>query len=98
LVYVHIKDCSGNVNFDMNMHILCFDPGGCHPFVETHVQEHGAYVLGGEGVYLLDGEWMPVQKDDFIWFGAYVSQASYGVGREPFYYIYSKDCHRDVTI
>ena len=31
--------------FDMNMHILSFAPGGCHPFVETHVQEHGAYVF-----------------------------------------------------
>lgn len=28
--------------FDMNMHILSFAPGGCHPFVETHVQEHGS--------------------------------------------------------
>ena len=26
-------------------------PGGCHPFVETHVQEHGAYILEGEGCY-----------------------------------------------
>ena len=36
--------------FDMNMHILSFAPGGCHPFVETHVQEHGAYLYEGEGL------------------------------------------------
>ncbi len=35
------------LNFDMNMHILSFDPGGCHPIVETHVQEHGMYILQG---------------------------------------------------
>lgn len=84
--------------FDMNMHMLSFAPGGCHPFVETHVQEHGAYVLEGEGVYYLDDRWMTIRKDDFIWFGPYVPQAAYGVGRGPFSYIYSKDCNRDVLL
>lgn len=85
------------LGFDMNMHILSFAPGGCHPFVETHVQEHGAYMLEGEGVYLLDDKWSPIKKGDFVWFGPYVPQASYGVGRGPFTYIYSKDCNRDVS-
>ncbi len=84
--------------FDMNFHILSFQPGGCHPFVETHVQEHGAYLLSGEGVYNLDNQWMPVKKGDFIWFGPYVPQACYGVGREPLTYVYSKDCNRDVEL
>lgn len=96
---VYIKDLLPiDLGFDMNMHILSFAPGGCHPFVETHVQEHGAYVLAGEGVYLLDNKWMPIKKEDFIWFGPYVSQAAYGVGRENFTYIYSKDCNRDVSL
>ncbi|KDR96300.1 (S)-ureidoglycine aminohydrolase [Peptoclostridium litorale DSM 5388] len=84
--------------FDMNMHILSFEPGGCHPFVETHVQEHGAYMLSGEGVYNLDNEWIPVQKEDFIWFGPYTPQAVYCSGRENLTYIYSKDCNRDVEL
>lgn len=96
---VHVKDLlPDNLSFDMNMHILSFKPGGCHPFVETHVQEHGAYVLQGEGMYLLDNQWMPIKKDDFIWFGPYVAQGAYGVGTEAFTYIYSKDCNRDVII
>lgn len=96
---VYIKDLlPTEIGFDMNMHILAFEPGGCHSFVETHVQEHGAYVLSGEGMYLLDEEWMPVKKDDFLWMGAYVAQAAYGVGRELFSYIYSKDCNRDVEL
>lgn len=95
---VFIKDFLpiDDVAFDMNMHILAFAPGGCHPFVETHVQEHGAYMLSGEGMYLLEDKWMPIKKNDFIWFGPYVQQGAYGVGRELFSYIYSKDCNRDV--
>jgi len=84
--------------FDMNFHILSFLPGGSHPFIETHVQEHGAYVLSGEGAYYLGGEWRMIRKDDFIWFGPYTTQGAYGVGREPFTYVYSKDCNRDVIL
>ena len=96
---VFIKDLLPlEIGFDMNMHILSFAPGGCHPFVETHVQEHGAYILSGEGCYLLDNEWRMIKQEDFVWFGPFVTQAAYGVGRGSFTYIYSKDCHRDAVI
>lgn len=96
---VFIKDLlPTDLGFDMNMHILSFEPGASHSIVETHVQEHGMYILSGEGMYLLDKTWMGIKKDDFVWFGAYCPQCSYGVGREPFAYIYSKDCNRDVEI
>lgn len=84
--------------FDMNMHILTFEPAGSHPFVETHVQEHGAYLFSGEGLYYLDNEWIPVKKGDYIWFGPYVPQAVYAVGREKLSYLYSKDCNRDAAL
>lgn len=84
--------------FDMNMHILSFLPGGSHPFVETHIQEHGAHLLSGEGLYNLGNEWYTVKKEDYIWFGPYVPQAAYATGREPLTYIYSKDCNRDAAI
>lgn len=97
---VHIKDFlpTDDLAFDMNMHILTFEPGGCHPFVETHVQEHGAYILTGEGMYLMDDKWLGIKKEDFMWFGPYCPQCAYGVGTEPFSYIYSKDCNRDVVL
>ncbi len=96
---VFIKDLLPiDTAFDMNMHILSFEPGGCHPIVETHVQEHGAYILSGEGMYYMDDRWLGIKKDDFMWFGPYVPQCAYGVGREPFAYIYSKDCNRDVIL
>lgn len=96
---VFIKDLLPiDTAFDMNMHILAFAPGGCHPIVETHVQEHGAYILSGEGMYFMDDRWLGIKKDDFMWFGSYVPQCAYGVGRELFAYIYSKDCNRDVIL
>ncbi|MGE4272207.1 MAG: (S)-ureidoglycine aminohydrolase [Desulfitobacterium sp.] len=96
---VRIKDLlPTDLGFDVNFHTLSFLPGGCHPFIETHVQEHGLYLLEGEGVYLIDNQWIPVKKEDFIWFGPYVPQACYGVGRTPFTYIYTKDCNRDIQL
>lgn len=85
--------------FDMNFHILSFRPGASHGYIETHVQEHGAYVLTGQGMYNLDNTWMPVKKGDYIFMAAYTHQAAYGIGtEESFSYIYSKDCHRDEDI
>lgn len=87
-----------DIEFDMNFHILSFQPGASHPYIETHVQEHGAYLTSGEGMYNLNNEWIQVKKDDFIWMGPFVHQATYAVGREPFTYVYSKDCNRDPDI
>ncbi len=97
---VHLKDLLPvDEAFDMNMHILSFDPGGSHPFVETHVQEHGAYLYEGQGVYMMgDRDWIQVKKDDFMWFGPFAEQGVYPTGRDPLTYIYSKDCNRDVDI
>lgn len=96
---VFIKDLlPKDPGFDVNFHILSFEPDGCHPFVETHVQEHGAYIMQGQGIYLLGEDWIQVKKEDFIWFGPFVQQAVYATGRERLSYIYSKDFNRDVEI
>ena len=89
---------TNDLAFDINFHILTFDPGACHPFIETHYQEHGAYLLSGEGLYNLDNEWIPVKKGDYIFMGPYVQQACYSVGKEKLSYVYSKDCNRDAEI
>ncbi|MBU2702479.1 (S)-ureidoglycine aminohydrolase [Sporomusaceae bacterium BoRhaA] len=97
---VLIKDfLPKDIAFDCNFHILSFKPGASHGYVETHIQEHGAYCLSGQGMYNLDNDWVPVQKDDYIFMGAYCLQACYAVGRdEDFAYVYSKDCNRDVIL
>ena len=87
-----------DLEFDMNFHILSFLPGASHPYIETHVQEHGAYLTSGEGMYNLNNEWISVKKHDFIWMGPFVHQATYAVGREHLTYIYSKDCNRDPAL
>lgn len=88
-----------DLSYDMNFHILSFELGGSHGYVETHVQEHGAYILSGKGMYNLGNDWMPVKKGDYIFMGAYSQQVAYAVGKEtPFSYIYSKDCNRDENI
>lgn len=99
---VLVKDflpSAANLGFDMNFHILSFRPGACHGYVETHFQEHGAYIYSGQGMYNLDNDWVPVKKGDYLFMGAYCLQGAYGVGRdEDFAYIYSKDCNRDVRL
>jgi (S)-ureidoglycine aminohydrolase len=82
----------------MNMHILKFEPGASHGYLETHVQQHGMYFLQGKGMYNLDNDWMPLEKGDYVFMDSYCPQACYAVGREDYVYIYSKDCNRDIQL
>lgn len=85
--------------FDMNMHILRFQLGASHGYVETHIQEHGMYFLSGKGMYRVDDEWIPVKKGDYLFLDEYCPQACYAVGKEDdLIYVYSKDCNRDVVL
>ena len=43
-----------DVRYDMHLNIVTFEPGGTIPFMETHVMEHGLFVLEGKAVYLLN--------------------------------------------
>lgn len=96
---VFIKDLlPTHLGFDMNMHVLSFEPAGCHPFMETHVQEHGAYITEGQGFYRLGEDWVQVKKEDFLWMAPFSVQGTYATGRQRFTYIYSKDCNRDESL
>jgi (S)-ureidoglycine aminohydrolase len=86
------------LDFDMAMNIFTFDPGHGLPLVETHVMEHGLYFLEGKGMYYLDGQWMEVEKDDFIWMGPYCPQSFYATGPTPARYIYYKNVNREIAI
>jgi (S)-ureidoglycine aminohydrolase len=83
---------------DMAMNIFTFDPGHGLPIVETHVMEHGLLFLEGKGVYYLDGEWMEVEKDDFIWMGPYCPQSFYATGPTPSRYLYYKNVNREIPL
>jgi (S)-ureidoglycine aminohydrolase len=87
-----------NLQYDMAVNIFTFDPGHGLPCVETHVMEHGLWFLEGKGLYFLDGEWMEVEKDDFIWMGPYCPQSFYATGPTPAKYIYYKNVNRDIEL
>ncbi|MFC6287708.1 bifunctional allantoicase/(S)-ureidoglycine aminohydrolase [Nocardioides sp. GCM10027113] len=83
-----------DVRHDMHVNIVTFEPGGAIPFPETHVMEHGLYVLEGKAVYLLNRDWVEVQAGDFMWLRAFCPQACYAGGPGRFRYLLYKDVHR----
>jgi (S)-ureidoglycine aminohydrolase len=83
-----------DVRHDMHVNIVNFEPGGAIPFPETHVMEHGLYVLEGKAVYLLNNDWVEVQEGDFMWLRAFCPQACYAGGPGPFRYLLYKDVNR----
>jgi (S)-ureidoglycine aminohydrolase len=87
-----------DLQFDLAMNVFTFDPGHGLPYVETHVMEHGLYVLEGKGVYYLDGEWLEVEATDFIWMGPYCPQSYVAAGPTPTKYIYYKNVNREIAL
>lgn len=79
---------------DMQVHIVTFQPGGVIPFSETHIMEHGIYVLQGTAKYLLNTDWVDVGPGDFMWLRAFCPQACEATGNEPFRYLLYKDVNR----
>ena len=79
---------------DMHVNIVTFKPGGSIPFEETHVMEHGLYVLQGKGVYKLNRDWVEVEAGDFMWLRAFCPQACYAGGPDDFRYLLYKDVNR----
>lgn len=85
---------STDMAHDMHVNIVTFQPGGSIPFAETHVMEHGLYVLQGKAVYRLNQDWVEVEAGDFMWLRAFCPQACCAAGPEPFRYLLYKDVNR----
>jgi (S)-ureidoglycine aminohydrolase len=83
---------------DMHVTIVTFQPGGVIPFEETHVMEHGLYVLEGKAAYKLNRDWVEVEAGDFMWLRAYCPQACYAAGPGPFRYLLYKDVNRHAKL
>ena len=79
---------------DMHVNIVTFQPGGLIPFEETHVMEHGLFVLEGKAVYKLNTDWVEVEAGDYMWLRAFCPQACYAGGPGPFRYLLYKDVNR----
>jgi (S)-ureidoglycine aminohydrolase len=87
-----------DVRHDMHVNIVNFLPGGAIPFPETHVMEHGLYVLEGKAVYLLNRDWVEVEAGDFMWLRAFCPQACYAGGPGRFRYLLYKDVNRHAPL
>lgn len=83
-----------DMRHDMHVNIVTFQPGAVIPFAETHVMEHGLYVLEGKAVYRLNEDWVEVEAGDFMWLRAFCPQACYAGGPGPFRYLLYKDVNR----
>ena len=87
-----------DIRYDMHLNIVTFEPGGTIPFMETHVMEHGLYVLEGKAVYRLNNDWVEVEAGDFMWLRAFCPQACYAGGPGRFRYLLYKDVNRHVDL
>ncbi len=83
-----------DLRYDMHVNIVTFEPGAVIPFMETHVMEHGLYVLEGKAVYKLNQDWVEVEAGDFMWLRAFCPQACYAGGPGKFRYLLYKDVNR----
>lgn len=87
-----------DLRHDMHVNIVTFQPGGLIPFEETHVMEHGLYVLEGKAVYRLNRDWVEVGPGDYMWLRAFCPQACYAGGPGPFRYLLYKDVNRHARL
>jgi (S)-ureidoglycine aminohydrolase len=87
-----------DIRHDMHVNIVTLEPGAVIPFAETHVMEHGLYVLEGKAVYRLNQDWVEVEAGDFMWLRAFCPQACYAGGPGKFRYLLYKDVNRHMKL
>lgn len=87
-----------DLRHDMHVTVVSFEPGAVIPFLETHVMEHGLYVLEGKAVYRLNSDWVEVEAGDYMWLRAFCPQACYAGGPGRFRYLLYKDVNRHMTL
>jgi len=81
--------------FDMGINLQVFEPGVYFSEVESHVMEHGLYMLQGCGIYWLNGDFIETRRDDFIYMAPFCPQFFYATGWERSAYLLYKDVNRD---
>ena len=87
-----------DIRHDMHVTIVTLKPGAVIPFAETHVMEHGLYVLEGKAVYRLNQDWVEVEAGDYMWLRAFCPQACYAGGPSDFRYLLYKDVNRHMKL
>jgi (S)-ureidoglycine aminohydrolase len=83
------------LNYDVNFHVMDFEPGETLNVKEIHHPQHGLILLEGQGIYRLNDDYMPVQQGDVIYMAPWVTQWYGALGKNRTRYLISKDTHRD---
>lgn len=87
-----------DVRHDMHVNIVTLQPGATIPLAETHVMEHGLYVLQGKALYVLNRDGVEVEAGDYMWLRAFCPQSCFAAGPEPFRYLLYKDVNRHPSL
>jgi (S)-ureidoglycine aminohydrolase len=87
-----------DLRHDMHVTIVTLQPGAVIPFCETHVMEHGLYILNGKAVYRLNQDWIEVEAGDYMLLRAFCPQACYAGGPNAFQYLLYKDVNRHMNL
>jgi (S)-ureidoglycine aminohydrolase len=82
-------------SYDMAMNVLICQPGGSIGIVEVHHQEHGLWMLTGQGIYYLNGDCVEVKPGDYIYMAPYCPQSFWPTGSVTASYLLYKDVNRD---
>lgn len=93
----HLIPYDHELGYDMAFNLLLFEPGIYFSFVESHIMEHGLYMLSGQGLYFLNGDFIEVEEGDYIYMAPYCPQTFYATGWSGSSYILYKDVNRDYT-
>ena len=80
--------------FDFAIAIMSFEPHAALGQVEIHDEEHGLYMLSGDGRYLLGDSALDVRAGDFIYMAPYCPQ-SFVAGDGGASYLLYKDAWRE---
>jgi len=91
----HLIPYDHELGYDMAFNLLIFEPGTHFSFVESHIMEHGLYMLDGRGFYYLNGDLIEVTKDDYIYMAPFCPQYFAATGWRQGRYILYKDVNRD---
>ena len=82
---------------DMAFNLIVVPPGAYYGLVETHAWEHAMYMLEGEGILALNGEYRHVRQGDFIHIAPYCPEWFGALSMEPkqVRFLLHWDCNRD---
>ena len=88
------NDCS----WDMGMNVFTYHPGVTMPHTETHICEHGNYVLSGRGFIWINGEYAEIYPGDFWFVSPYTPHTAAGLAPTSLRYLCFRNANREFIL